>query len=251
VDDGDGTVTTIDEAESSGSTSPATMSDAEVLDRRFELFEAIVLAVAAVLTAWAAFQATKWSGVQADSYSRAGAARTESSRVSTRAGQLTVIDVNTFTSWIAALGAEQRAGEENGLSDDGTYAPQPGTESAFVYQRFRPEMRTAVDAWLATKPRANPGAPPTPFAMPEYKVAETQQAADLERQAEAYAADARRANQRGDNYVLMTILFASVLVLLGIGSKMDTLRARTFLFATAGIILAVATVVLFTFPIEV
>jgi hypothetical protein len=227
------------------------MSSAEALDHRFELFEAIVLAIAAVLTAWAAFQATKWSGVQADSYSRAGAARTESTRASTRAGQLSVIDVNTFTAWVAALGAERRAGDDSGLSADGTYTPQSGTESAFLYQRFRPEMRTAVDAWLATRPLGNPEAVPTPFAMPEYKVAESQQAADLERQAEAYAADARDANQRGDNYVLMTILFASVLVLLGIGSKMDTFPARTFLFVTATVILVVAAVVLFTFPVEI
>jgi hypothetical protein len=79
--------------------------DSHRLDRRFELLEAIVIAIAAVLTAWAAFQATKWSGVQADDYSRASAARTDSSRASTRAGQLSGIDVNSFTSWIAALTA--------------------------------------------------------------------------------------------------------------------------------------------------
>jgi hypothetical protein len=247
VKEGDGAVVTIDEA---GTAPPTTMSEAEALDHRFELFEAIVLAVAAVLTAWAAFQATKWSGVQADSYSRAGAARTESSRVSTRAGQLTVIDVNTFTAWIAALGAEQRAGEDSGLVTGTGYTPQPGTESAFIYQRFRPEMRTAVDAWLASHPLTNPQAAPTPFAMPEYKVAESQQAAELEQQAEAYSATAREANQRGDNYVLMTILFASVLVLLGIGSKMDTLRARAFLFTTACVILVISAAVMFTFPVE-
>jgi hypothetical protein len=127
-------------------TDAARESTAQSLDRRFELREAIVLAIAAVLTAWAAFQATKWSGEQADNYSRAGAARTESAKASTRGGQLTVIDVNTFTSWIGALGAEERAGRENGLADDGTYTPQEGTESAFIYDRFRTEFRTAVDA---------------------------------------------------------------------------------------------------------
>jgi hypothetical protein len=48
----------------------------------------------------------------------------------------------------------------------------------------------------------------------------------------------------------MTIVFASVLVLLGIGSKMDTFRARAFLFATASVTLVTAATVLFTFPIE-
>jgi hypothetical protein len=103
------------------------------LDRRFELFEAIVLAIAAVLTAWAAFQATKWSGVQADDYSRAAAARTESTRASTQVGQLTAVDADTFTSWVAALAAEQSNGQDSGLSPDGSYMPRPGTESAFLY----------------------------------------------------------------------------------------------------------------------
>jgi hypothetical protein len=223
---------------------------AQRLDRRFELFEAIVLAIAAVLTAWAAFQATKWSGEQADNYSRAGAVRTESAKASTRGGQLTVIDVTTFTSWIAALGAEDRAGQDNGLADDGTYTPLSGTESAFIYDRFRTEFRIAVDAWLDTDPLSSPDAPRTPFTMPEYAVADLQRASELESQAEAYAADARQANQRGDNYVLMTILFASVLVLLGIGSKMDTFRARAFLFGVAGVTLLGAAIVMFTFPVK-
>jgi hypothetical protein len=227
------------------------MSAAEALDHRFEIYEAILLAVAALLTAWAAFQATKWGGVQADNYSRAGAARTESTRASTRAGQLTGIDVNSFTSWVSAIGSERRAGIDDGFAADGTYTPKPGTESGFLYARFRPEFRTAVDAWLATTPLTNPAAAPTPFAMTEYKVADAARADQLELTADAFAATAREANQYGDDYVLMTILFASVLVLVGIGSKMDTLRARVLLFGLACTILIVAGVFLLTFPVEV
>jgi hypothetical protein len=220
------------------------------LDRRFELLEAILLAVAAILTAWSAFEATKWGGVQADNYSRAGAARTEAVGASTRAGQLTTIDVDTFTSWLAALGADERAGVESGL-DDNRYTPLPGTESAFLYERFRPEFRTAFDAWLATSPRTNAAAPPTPFAMPEYQVAEAERAAALEQQAEESSAVARQANQRGDNYVLMTIMFALVIVLVGIGTKMDTVKARTLLFAVATVALVAAAVIVLTFPVEI
>jgi hypothetical protein len=220
------------------------------LDRRFELLEAILLALAAILTAWSAFQATKWGGVQADNYSRAGAARTESVRTSTRAGQLSTVDVDTFTSWLAALGADERAGVKSGLTERG-YTPQPGTESAFLYARFRPEFRTAFEAWLATSPRTNPSAPPTPFAMPEYRVAEAGQATELELRADQLSARARQANQRGDNYVLMTIMFALVLVLVGIGTKMDTVKARTFLFALASVALLAAAVVVLTFPVDI
>jgi hypothetical protein len=225
-------------------------STAATLDRRFELLEAILLALAAIFTAWSAFQATKWGGVQADNYSRAGAARTESVRASTRAGQLSVVDVNTFTSWLGALGAEERAGLDSGLSEDG-YSARAGTESGFLYERFRPEFRTALDAWLATSPRTNLSAPPTPFAMPEYRVADGERAAVLEQQAEELSAVARQANQRGDNYVLMTIMFALVLVLVGIGTKMDTVKARTFLFALATVSLLAAVVVVLTFPTEI
>ena len=118
---------------------------------RLELVAALLLAMAAVTTAWAAFQSTKWGGVQADSYSQASAARVESTRASTEAGQLAVVDVNTFTSWVAALSAEARDGAPTGLRPDGTYTPQPGTESGFLFERFRDEFRPAVEAWLATR----------------------------------------------------------------------------------------------------
>jgi hypothetical protein len=232
--------------------STVTTSDSERrLDRRFELIEALLLAVAAILTAWAAFQATKWGGVQADGYSRAGAARTESVSAATHAGQLGVVDVITFTAWVDAVSSELRAGQQNGFAPDGTYDPLEGTESAFFHDRLRPEFHVAMDAWLDTAPLTNPSAPPTPFAMPEYRVAEADRAADLDQQADASAAEARDANQRGDNYVLMTIMFALVIVLGGIGSKMDTFKARTLLLALAAVTLVTAAVVTFSFPIEI
>jgi hypothetical protein len=220
------------------------------LDYRFELFESVLLAIAAILTAWSGFQATKWSGVQADSYSQAGAARTESVRESTRAGQLAVVDVDSFTSWVAAVAAAERAGRESGLAEDGSYTPVEGTEAAFLYERFRPEFAAAVEAWLAAGGISDESAPRTPFVMPEYRIAESDRALELEQRAERLAADARQANQDADNYVLMTILFALSLVLIGIGSKMDTIRARLLLDGVAVVALVAATVIVFTFPIE-
>ena len=49
----------------------------------------------------------------------------------------------------------------------------------------------------------------------------------------------------------MTIMFALVIVLVGIGTKMDTVKARTLLFALATVALAAAAVVVFTFPVEI
>jgi hypothetical protein len=97
----------------------------------------------------------------------------------------------------------------------------------------------------------NPKAAPTPFALPQYQVAELQRAAQLEQHADAFAVTARRANERGDNYMLMTILFALVLVLVGIGSKMDTFRARAFLFTAATLVLVGAAIVVFSLPVQI
>jgi len=228
-----------------------TVTEGQRLDRRFELYEVILLAIAGVLTAWCAFQSTKWSGVQADSYARAGAARTESSRAATRAGQVTAIDVNTFTSWIAAIAAEQRDGRPTGVATDGTYHPVADQQSGFLYARFRPEFKVAVDAWLAQRPLTNPSAAPTPFALPQYQVADNARADDFEKQSDDFSADARAANQTGDNYVMLTILFTLALVLVGLGTKMDTLRARLFLLVTAITTLLVALIVMITYPIQV
>ena len=84
----------------------AKRAESHRLDRKFELFEAIVLSIAALLAAWTGFQSAKWSGVQANSYSQAGASRVESTRASTTAGQETTVDVITFTQWLQAAEAE-------------------------------------------------------------------------------------------------------------------------------------------------
>lgn len=218
------------------------------LDRRFELTEAILLSLAAILGAWTGFQATKWSGVQANEYSLASATRIEANRAAELADQERLADIVMFTEWLAA---GEREGILQELAESGDpYVPDPELLSGFLYQRFRPEFAVAVDAWVATDPRGDPEAPPSPFAMPEYQLAAEADAAELDREADDHAADARRANQRSDNYVLMTIMFATVLFFAGISSKMDTARARIFLLGMGTVVLVVAAAIVLSFPKE-
>ena len=72
---------------------------------RIEVVATVLLAVAAVLTAWTTFESTKWGGVQADSYSRGGALRTESTRFATFAGQQAQVDIALFMGWLTAATA--------------------------------------------------------------------------------------------------------------------------------------------------
>jgi hypothetical protein len=70
--------------------------------RRVELLTTVLLAVAAVATAWSTYQSTLWRGEQAADSTKATAAHIESSQASTRAGQLTQVDIATFIQWVDA-----------------------------------------------------------------------------------------------------------------------------------------------------
>jgi hypothetical protein len=99
----------------------------------------------------------------------------------------------------------------------------------FYEQRFRPEFRPAFDAWLATQPLTNPNAPPTPFAMPEYKLAATADAERLDAQTDVLAAEVPRNVQRATNYVLGVVLFAVALFFAGMSTKVHGRGARRML----------------------
>ncbi|MGA8534538.1 MAG: hypothetical protein WB615_10560 [Candidatus Tumulicola sp.] len=92
-------------------------------------------------------------------------------------------------------------------------------QQAFIYRRFRPEMRRAVDAWVATKPRTNPAAPSSPFMMPQYRLRTGEEAARLNAKASSSFQTAINANERADTYVRLTVIFAAVSFLAGISTR--------------------------------
>ena len=213
--------------------------------RHLELVAAVLLAIATVMTAWSAFQSAQWGGEMATSYSAAGAARTESNRASTLAGQQTIIDVQLFTDWLSALN------EEQGQVLPTQYVPDPDRYSGFLFARFRPEFQPAVHAWLAQDPATDPDAPASPFAMDEYVLSATQESQRLEKKADAAAARAHHANGVKDNYVLATVLCASVLFFGGIGAKLSSPRLRLAMVGIGGVALLATLGVLISYPVQV
>jgi len=211
---------------------------------RIELIATIVLAIATVLTAWSAFQSAKWSGHQSINFAEAGAARTESTRADTRAGQLAQVDIAMFIDWVSAVFDDEDSGVIT-LDSGTTYEPTRGTLSGFLYLRFRDEFRPAVDAWLATDPVNNPDAPTSPFVMvdaagqPIYRLTAADEADSLVLAAEEASAEARQDNQNSDNYVITMVLFASVLFFAGMSSKLVKPRNR-ILALGFGVILLIA-----------
>jgi hypothetical protein len=110
-------------------------------------------------------------------------------------------------------------------------------------------MKPAVDAWLKLDPLNNPSAPPSPFRMAEYAQVETVEVArqaDLANKALAAAAEARRFS---DNYVLLTVVFASVLFFGGIARAFDSRPLRTAMAALAVLLFLGTVAVLTTLPV--
>lgn len=218
------------------------------LSSKIESIASIVLAIAVVLTAWAAFQAGKWGGEQSIQFSVAGASRTESTRADTRGGQLAQIDVAMYIDFVTAFVDDVDNGRIEPYDGD-TFTPTVGTLSGFLYNRFREEFRPAMDAWLAADPVGNPDAPATPFTMPEYQVAEFAEAERLVEIADQAAVDAREANQTGDNYVLTAVLFAAVLFFSGIASKLENRWNRHFVNLVGIIGVVAGAIILIRLPV--
>ena len=171
--------------------------------------------------------------MQTINFSKANSSRVESTRQSTLAGQQTQIDVSTFIAWVDAYSAKDKQ------------------RADFYFERFRPEFRPAVQAWIATRPLKTPGAPATPFAMPQYRLAATEKATALANRADRATAQAKVDNQRADNYVLALVLFASALFFAGISTKLDGLGFRIAI-VVLGYVLFLGTLIwLATFPVTV
>jgi hypothetical protein len=201
-------------------------------DRRFELAATVLLAMAAVATAWAAYQSARWHGEQAKAQSASIAARVESTRTADVANRQAQIDVALFTQWVDA------------------YARDETNLAGFYRKRFRSEFRPAFEAWVDTRPRTNPNAPLSPFSMPQYDLAATAKADRLEMQAAASSEDVGRFIQRADNYSLAVVLFAASLFFAGISTRLRSPRARMVVLGLGYVLFLGSLIWITTFPVS-
>ena len=208
------------------------MSDSTAAERRLELFSTVLLALATVATAWAAYQSRQWTGEQSQGYSRATATRIAVNRSAALANRQVQIDVATFIQWVNAHEEHRSA------------------LARFYRARFRDEFKPAFAAWLAARPFGGASAPPTPFAMPRYRLKAATEADRLERTAAADSERAKEANQRADNYMLAVVLFASSLFFAGISAKLETVRARAAILGLGWVLFLGTTIWILTLPVR-
>jgi hypothetical protein len=184
-----------------------------------EIIEAFILALVAVATAWSGYQAAEWAGRRAENYAQATRLRVTAEGLATLAGQERIYDSDTFNSWLAAkLDSKKESAD-------------------FFERRFRDEYRTAFAAWIDTDPFNNAQAPPGPIFMSEYHNAKHEQFLGLNKQAADVTDQGTKSGETGDQYVRITVLLATVLLITAIGQRFHFRSVRVVFMILAFLLL--------------
>lgn len=174
----------------------------ERADQIVDVVSVVLISLAAVFSALCGYQSGEWNDREALSYNQASSLRAQAGAAIDTATTLESVDVGLFVRYIEAVYDKQTPLAE------------------FLRARFRPEARPAIDAWLVMHPLHNPHAPPSPFALPEYRLHTFSAADALSRQASESFASAQRAGRTAIDYLLLTVIFATVSFLAGISTKL-------------------------------
>ena len=185
-----------------------------------EILEVLLLALAAIATAWGGYQAAKGDGQQSVLYSDASVYRVQANTAATLGQQRLAADGAMFSAWLQARSANN------------------AQLQAMLVRRFSPEYRTAFTAWLGTEPFTNPDAPPGPGYLPEYRNPQVEQANQLNEKAVTLEKAGTEARHTAEEYVRATVLFALVLFLVAVGQRF---RLRGVRIATIALALALFT----------
>ncbi|MFV0425971.1 MAG: hypothetical protein ACK5KU_02920 [Beutenbergiaceae bacterium] len=211
-----------DDIDSEAASEQSPSRDAAIRD----VIAVVLLSVMAVLTAWCGFESSKWGGAMSIEFSSASSSRIQAAVYEGQARDQRQHDLTIYASWIEA----SATGNEE-LAD-------------YIEGRFSPAFQPAFTAW-----REGGMSQESPFLLPEYVAPGATEAADLTEQAQSHFAQALVNNQRGDQYSLLTVLFALVLFLTAMAQR----RARTWVswtYLSAGLVAgATGTIILLNLPV--
>ena len=209
------------------------LAEDEISRREYwwSLGAAIILSLATLASAWCGYQASAWNSTYSHEAREANGARFEAARQSGISDRQIISDLLIYSTWL-----EAEVTENTSLATE-------------IETRFQPHFVPAFEAWSKLPVPDGAHVPNgTPFDRPEYQLP-TSAAAELANQrAEEALAAADRASEASSRYVLNTVLFASVLFLAGIASKLRHPRISHAVIAVAGVMLVWALWLLVTSP---
>ena len=201
--------------------------------KRMEILSAIILSLATILTAWCGYQATRWSGEQALYYSEASALRIKSAQSNGQATQTSAMHVGLFVQYAAAISQDNKnladflypplsADRESG---DRCVAGHSAAQKSRCARQSVPDARVRASADAAGKGARCAGG------------------------SEVCARPMKRTNAP-ISYVLLTVIFASVLFFGGISTQFESRAIETGMLVVAMIVLIATAAVMLTFPLK-
>jgi hypothetical protein len=193
-----------------------------------DILTVFLLSLIAVLTAWCGFESSKWGGEMSIAFSQASSARIQSTAAEAQANAARQYDLTVYTQWVLAVEA------------------QDTDLQVFIEERFSPEFAVAFDAW------ENGGREALgPFAVPEYVPPGTLESVALAERADAKFDEALEYNQRGDNYTLLTVLFALVLFLTAMSQRVNAAWMQRSMLGLAVIVAIGCVITMLTYPVKI
>lgn len=191
---------------------------------RAEVATALILSAAGLLSAWAAFQANLWAGVQVTAFAEANVRHTEAARIDAAERLTSEKHRALVNNWLeAAAGGDARrmAFYENHLTDD----------QGRAFDAWREKLPTDIAAYERPD-----GAPPLP--LPDVLEPSDEAMRRVQGEAAARFADGQAASSIGGRYVFATVLLSLVLFLAGISQTLTHTRLRIALLGLSALIFA-------------
>ena len=197
------------------------------------LAAAVVLGLAAILTAWGSFQAARAGGDVVQSYAEQQSSIASANDTYAQADQASQLEQQFFLTY--AINAAE--------GNDGAVA--------YLEQTMSPEL-AAVVSWWVDQPQET--SPPTPFVEnnPEYVNLPSQVLLDegntVMASADVARAAAEVANKIGDRFGLANVFFAITLFLAGIATLLRQTRIQVGILVLGVAMLVVGSVIILTTP---
>ncbi len=198
--------------------------------RLIEIVTVLLLGVATVGSAWSAYQVAQWNGIETDEARSSAVFRIDASREYALATQIVAYDSAT----VAQVAAAAAADDEQLLT--------------FLRETLvRPGFAPILDSWEA---QVAAGETPTNLIADEdYLDPLFAASAAAEDEATAATALSEDAGSNADDYIRLTLFFASALFFAGITASFGHRLSRVLLLAAATSVLVLAGVLLAGYPI--
>lgn len=207
--------------------------------KRLETAVAILLGVATLLSAWAAWIGSLHSGIQSINFTRSNNMASQGSAEYNLGLQLYLSDYmvwNALREYNYDLEAAKAAGDKEQVKRISEKIEE------FKKQNLTETLTEGI-AWMEANNQDNP------FNMPGMSEKYFGSAQDKLEQSQALLEEGKQDNAKGDSYRLVTVIFSLTLFLLGIVGTFKNMPNRLAVLAVAVVTLVIAVIYMCTIPL--